>query len=211
MQHIVFSEAGHDHLNEDCARAQFHPYNAGALICVLADGQGGQFGGAAAARAVVQRCFELALSHAPAELLGRQTWRAIVRAADEAVESERDAGYTTLIGLCATDSQICGASCGDSAAIQIENQGFIELTAAQRKNPPVGSGAATPVTFAAPRLATSPLLLMSDGVWKFVGFERVAREAHGQAGADLVMQLRELQLAGNGGKLPDDFSLIAVW
>ena len=210
MRHFVHSEAGHNHLNEDCARAQFHPYNAGALICVLADGQGGQFGGGVAARVAVQRCFDLALAHAPAELLERQTWREITLAADQTVESQNDAGFTTLIGLCATGSQVCGASIGDSAALQIETQ-IVELTAAQRKNPPVGSGAATPITFAAPRLANSPLLLMSDGVWKFVGFERIAQMARGHAGADLATKLRELQLAGNGGKLPDDFSLIAVW
>ena len=30
-------------------------------------------------------------------------------------------------------------------------------------------------------------------------------------GAELVWQLRDLQLAANGGQLPDDFSIIAIW
>lgn len=213
MQYLVFSEAGHNHVNEDFVRAQSHPYNdnAGALICVLADGQGGQFGGAMAARVAVQQCFELALARSPAELLERQTWREILHRADETVEANGDAGFTTLIGLCLTESLVCGASCGDSAALLIESESFVELTVAQRKNPPVGSGAATPMTFESKRAACSPLLLMSDGVWKFVGFERIAQTAWLHRGTELVWQLRELQLAGNAGKLPDDFSLIAVW
>ena len=211
MRHFVFSEAGHNHDNEDCARAQFHPQDKGLLIGVLADGQGGQFGGGVAARLAVQKCFELALAHSPAQLLERQTWREILQRADEAVESDNEAGFTTLIGLCATDSWVCGASCGDGAALLIQGEDYIELTASQRKNPPVGSGGATPITFAAHRVATSPLLLMSDGVWKFVGFERIVTAAERYSGTDLISELRELQLAGNGGKLPDDFSVVAVW
>ena len=211
MQHLVFSEAGHNHRNEDCTRAQFHPYKRGALIAVLADGHGGQFGGGAAARVAVQKCFELALARSPAELLERQVWREILQSADVTVEAESDAGFTTLIGLCATNAQVCGASCGDSAALLIQDEDFVELTAAQRKNPPVGSGSAMPIPFSAARLATAPLLLLSDGAWKGVGFERIARTAWLHSGADLVMELRDLQLAGNGGKLPDDFSIIAAW
>lgn len=66
------------------------------------------------------------------------------------------------------------------------------------------------MTFESKRAAGSPLLLMSDGVWKFVGFERIAQAAWLHRGAELFWQLRELQLAGNAGKLPDDFSIIAV-
>ena len=210
MRHLVHSEAGHNHRNEDCARAELHPYNEGALIAVLADGQGGQFGGGAAARRAVQTCFELALAHSPNELLERQTWRDILQRADAAVEADGDAGFTTLIGLCATKTQICGASCGDGAALLLAGESYVELTASQRKNPPVGAGNATPIPFAVARLANSPLLLMSDGVWKFVGFDLIAQMAHLHSGAALIAHLRDLQLAGNGGKLPDDFSIVVA-
>lgn len=211
MRHLVYSEAGHNHLNEDCVRAHFRPYNAGLLVGVLADGQGGQFGGGVAARLAVQNCFNRALACSPAELLERAKWREILQHADASVEAESEAGFTTLIGLCATPIQICGASCGDSAALVIDSEDCLELTAMQRKNPPVGSGGATPITFDMERPAGAPLLLMSDGVWKFVGFDRIAATARECAGADLILQLREWQLAGNAGKLPDDFSLLAVW
>ena len=186
-------------------------YKGDALICVLADGQGGQFGGGVAAHLAVQKCLELAVACAPEELMERAKWREIIQSADATVENHPDAGFTTLIGLCVTPSRICGASCGDSAALLIEAQSFIELTARQRKNPPIGSGAATPLTFEAALLSDSPLLLMSDGVWKFVGFDRIAATSRAHQGVDLITQLRGLQLSGNRGKLPDDFSVIAVW
>ena len=211
MQYFVHSEAGHAHLNEDCARAQIHPHDKDALICILADGQGGQFGGGPAARVAVQKCLDLALNYAPAQLLERQIWREILRGADEAVEENNDAGFTTLIGLCVTPSRVCGASCGDSAALLVEADNYGELTIMQRKNPPTGSGRATPSAFDAERTPNAPLLMMSDGVWKFVGFERIAALANSYRDVELVWQLRELQLSGNGGKLPDDFSIIAVW
>ncbi len=210
MQHFVHSEAGHNHTNEDCVRAEFHPYDGGTLIGVLADGQGGQFGGGTAAHLATKHCLELALARSPAELLKCETWREILQVADVTVESDGAAGFTTLIGLCVTPSQVCGASCGDGAALLIESAGFIELTANQRKNPPIGSGGATPTTFDARRSPDSSLLMMSDGVWKFVGFDRIVQAARVSAGIDLALQLRELQLSGNGGKLPDDFSIIAV-
>lgn len=159
MQHFVYSEAGHDHINEDCAHAQSHPYGKDALICVLADGQGDQFGGGAAARGAVQKCLELAFARASTELWQERTWVEIVRAADVAVEADSDAGFTTLIALCATDAQVCGASCGDGATWLVEADGAAELTAAQRKNPPAGSGGARPIAFAASRSADTTLLL----------------------------------------------------
>lgn len=222
MQYLSHSEAGHAHLNEDCVAVTRHPRDADgdadgdadALICVLADGQGGQFGGGVAARAAVEQCLSLASSHGAGQLLERAVWRAILSRADEAVERQSDAGFTTLIGLCVTPTQICGASCGDSAALLIEGGQFVELTGLQRKNPPVGSGVAMPATFGMARSAGSTLLLMSDGVWKFVGFDVIAAVARAQtreqSGADLVWELRALQLSGNGAKLPDDFSVIVA-
>ena len=135
-----------------------------ALICVLADGQGGQFGGGVASRLAVQSCLNLAAQIEVDALLQRATWRGITSQTDAIVEQEVDAGFTTLIGLCVTQTQICGASCGDSAALLIEAEAFDELTAAQRKNPPLGSGGAVPVTFQADNAPDSQLML--DVRWR---------------------------------------------
>ena len=75
-----------------------------------------------------------------------------------------------------------------------------ELSENQRKSPPVGSGSATPIAFGAPRASASQLLLMSDGVWKFVGFDAICAAARAQRGANLIWQLRQLQLGGNDAK-----------
>ncbi len=213
MRYLAHSEPGHDHANEDCVAVRRHLHDAEALICVLADGQGGQFGGGAASRAAVAKCLELASVRSVEELLERATWREIVTEVDEAVEQQADAGFATLIGLCVTPTVICGASCGDSAAVLVSGENFAELTAKQRKNPPLGSGAAQAIPFQKNGIADSTLLLISDGVWKFVGFDRIAasaREWAGQELQELVAELRELQLEASGGKLPDDFSIIAV-
>ncbi len=210
MQHISHSEAGHEHVNEDAVAAKRHPRDENALICVLADGQGGQFGGGVAARLAVETCLNLALKREVEELLQNETWSKILCHTDEIVEADANAGFTTLIGLCVTPTRVCGASCGDSAALLIDAENLIELSENQRKNPPIGSGSATPVSFLSPRVPASQLSLMSDGVWKFVGFEAIRVMARQQRGANLVFDLRQLQLDGNNGKLTDDFSLIVV-
>ena len=209
MQYISHSEAGDSHRNEDALAVERHSRAGNALVCVLADGQGGQFGGGVAARLAVETCLNLALNREVEELLRNETWREILHYVDEIVEADANAGFTALIGLFVTPSQICGASCGDSAALLIDEK-MSELSENQRKNPPVGSGNATPVSFLSPRAPDSQVLLMSDGVWKFIGFEAISAAARAQRGANLVAELRQLQLDGNNGKLPDDFSIIIV-
>ena len=86
----------------------------------------------------------------------------------------------------------------------------IELSENQRKNPPLGSGRASAVAFEAERAPASQLLILSDGVWKFTGFEAIVAAARQMRGLDLVFELRGAQLDGNNGKLPDDFSIIVV-
>lgn len=211
MRHISHSEAGFDHINEDALAVVRHPRAHDSLICVLADGQGGQFGGGAAAQLAVRTCAKLAAEHEAAELLQNTTWREILRRVDETVEATAEAGFTTLIGLCVTPGQICGASCGDSAALLVDAENMVELSANQRKNPPLGSGRATPVAFAAPNSPDAQILSLSDGVWKFVGFEAIRAAAGSERGIDLVLQLRQLQLEANNGKLPDDFSIIVAF
>ena len=84
-----------------------------------------------------------------------------------------------------------------------------ELTANQIKNPPVGSAAAVFTPFAGRLERPWTVLAMSDGVWKYVGWERVraiqrnnpellagdkgARKAH----ALYVRQI--LEMAGSDG------------
>ena len=178
--HWVHSEAGHDHINEDVVLVRPHPEDARAILCCLADGQGGQFGGAMAARAAVEESRTAAFSFPAKELFDEASWYAVVSAADEAVCEDDAAGFTTLVSLCISEHTVCGASCGDSGAILLQGGQVTLLTENQRKTPPVGSSAAHPIAFSA-RLAPGwKLLVISDGVWKYVGWETITRVAAAQ-------------------------------
>jgi len=106
-------------------------------------------------------------------------WYAVVGAADEAVCEDDAAGYCTLVSLAVSDGEVWGASCGDSGALLVSGGREFLLTEDQRKNPPVGSSAARPVTFSAAR----------------------------HQGRELVAALRGAAWDANGGRLPDDFSV----
>ena len=209
MQYFTHSEAGHHHRNEDTVAVQPHPRDASTLLCVLADGQGGRFGGAAASQTAVQKCLEFAAEYSVQQLLDHSSWYEILSGADEAVSEHPDAGFTTLIALCIADGKVCGVSCGDSAALLASNSDYEVLTERQRKNPPVGSSAAFPTAFTA-KFRSSTLLIMSDGVWRFVGNDAIAELCRAKQGQELILALRQLQLDQNGGELPDDFSIILV-
>jgi serine/threonine protein phosphatase PrpC len=207
IYHWVHTEAGRDHINEDAVLVRPHPEDGRAVLCCLADGQGGQVGGAIAAQVAVTESIRVASSFPLKALLDETSWYGIVSAADEAVCEDDAAGYTTLISLCLSKTQVCGASCGDSGALLLNGGREWVLTESQRKNPPVGSSAASPVAFSARLQPGWKLLLMSDGVWRYIGWEIVIQLAAMQDGETLITSLREAALNANGGKLDDDFSV----
>lgn len=210
MWHVIYSEAGYEHANEDAAHVRIYSDDAHVLLCSLADGQGGQAGGGVAARIAVRESLDAALAFSVEELWQPATWYGIVSAADEAVAEEDEAGFATLITLCVTGNKLCGASCGDSAALLIDGERELWLTEDQRKNPPLGSSATRPVAFFAELAASWKLLVLSDGVWNYVDWDGVARLAQQKQGEELIAALRQAVLQTNGGKLPDDFTAVLV-
>src|SRR5579872_4810490 len=89
---------GHAH-NEDACDVRSHSLDADCVLCVLADGQGGRAGGAAAAQLACRASVEQASRLSPARLLLPHTWSGILKAADEAVAADPEAGFTTLVAL----------------------------------------------------------------------------------------------------------------
>lgn len=188
-----------------------HPDATDCWICVIADGQGGQAGGAKAAQLACQRCRDLALRSAPPGLQAAETWTEILHAADTAVTDDPMAGYTTLVGLSVWQGFVCGASNGDSAAVLLHpGSRPLNLTQHQDKNPPIGSRVASIVPFAARLSRPWTLLAMTDGVWKYVGWDEMLKVAEATPAdnlAPLLLSRARLELSG---RLQDDFTLIVL-
>ena len=210
MNVFSHSEPGGHETNEDAIRVTRYADDPITLICALSDGQGGQAGGALAAQTAVDSCLEKTQTYSLNELLNPATWQAIGEAVDRNVSLKPDAGYTTFIGLALVESFVIGISCGDSAVALLLHDKFVQLTERQHKNPPIGSGAARLAPFSARLSEPWKLLLMSDGVWKYTGWEAIVERYRREGGQALISSLRDVAAFNNGGRLFDDFSLILI-
>ena len=207
VQAFVYSEAGGKLKNEDAVSVQQYPADGRVWICALADGQGGQFGGERAAQLAVEVSLKTATTSQLKQLSESQFWEHVAETTDKSVSDNEDAGYTTLVICCINIDSVLGVSSGDSAAIILNKDGAIALTENQIKNPPVGSGAARFVSFHAKLKTDWKLLVVSDGVWKYIGWELLTKVASENQGDELISSLRELAAKSNGGRLADDFSI----
>ncbi len=208
---LVYSEAGDNHVNEDVVQVCPNPGSADLVLCSLADGQGGRSGGGRAAEIAVRGSLEAAISFSVDDLRQPAPWYSIISAADDAVGEDDDAGFCTLISLGISKQKVCGASCGDSGALVLSGGPEILLTENQRKNPPVGSGAAHPTAFEARLKPDWKLLVVSDGVWNYVGWEQVGSIATQNQGERTIAALRQAARDANAGKLLDDFSVALIY
>jgi PPM family protein phosphatase len=205
-----YTEQGYGHVNEDAIAALRHPTDSSVLMCALADGQGGRSGAGAAAQNAVRLCLEFAVTYSPGNLADPLTWVSICEATDRKVSTFPEAGYTTLIGLTVAPTFVAGASSGDSAVALLHGDRFAVLTERQQKNPPLGSGACRPTPLSAQLSEPWKLLVVSDGVWKFVGWERMTRLMRSDAGDALVALLRDAAVESSAGRLVDDFSALVI-
>ena len=209
-QLFTFTEAGGHPANEDAFVAAPHPADPGCWVVCLADGQGGRAGGARAARLACDTAAALALAADPVRLNDSAVWTNYLSAAADAVAADPEAGFTTLIGLAVTSQYVVGAAVGDSAAILWSHGRVADLTARQFKNPPVGSGDATVIPFGADVARPWRLLAMTDGVWKYAGWD-VVRSAVGRlAGDDLLAALQTVARLPGSGTFPDDFTTVLL-
>ena len=210
MKVFSHSELGGHLTNEDAMGAFHYADDPPTLICALSDGQGGQSGGALAARIAVDSCLEKARTYSLKKLLNPYTWQDIGEAVDRNVSLDLEAGYATFIGLALIPSFVIGISCGDSAVALLLGDRFVQLTENQHKNPPIGSGAARLTPFSAGLNGSWKLLIMSDGVWKFAGWEAIVERCRSESDEALISSLREVAVSNTGGRLLDDFSVILI-
>jgi serine/threonine protein phosphatase PrpC len=208
---VSFSGTGAGHeKNEDAFEVRSHPGNEHSWLCTLADGQGGQRGGQRAAEVACSTAMNMALALAPTKLLNQASWTTILRTADNAVAADPDAGFTTLIGLCLVDNELCGASSGDSGVLLVDAGGINELTSKQAKNPPVGSECAVFVPFAAQLVSPWMVMVMSDGVWKYIGWDQLRDCATRMRGQPLLDCLQEKARLRGSKRFQDDFTIVVL-
>jgi hypothetical protein len=201
------SEPGGGSPNEDAFEVGAHPRDPGCTLVAVADGQGGRAGGALAARGACRIFLGAASRLVPEELLDQRAWDELLRGVDEALLRERRAGLTTLVALCMVQGKLRGSSCGDSAAVLVTaSRDAVILTERQRKNPPVGSGSARFAGFAAELRPPWTVMAMTDGVWKYAGWEKVIAAAALDSPEETVAALREAAALPTGA-LQDDFTL----
>jgi len=201
-----YTEPGYGHINEDAIAALRHPTDSTLLISALADGQGGRPGGGEAAKNAVRLCLENATTYSPGKLVDPYIWVSICEAVDQQVCGFPEAGFTTLIGLTVGPAFVAGASSGDSAVVLLLGDQFIVLTERQQKNPPVGSGGCRPTPLSAHLSEPWKLLVVSDGVWRYIGWERMAGLMRSDDGDVLLSRLRDTAVESTNERLADDFS-----
>ena len=165
----------------------------GCTVIILADGAGGQSGGAAAADVL---CRSLATT------TDAEAWPRWLSAHD------RLPGLAAAVVLSIADDRfIRGASVGDCEAWYFSNGRAVELTAQQRRKPLLGEGRAQPVPFSLRATTTGTLVVASDGLWKYMKQSRIVTAASLRplhvAAANLVDGVRL-----PSGALQDDVAIV---
>jgi hypothetical protein len=204
------SRQGDHRANEDAYLVRTHPGRADGLLVAVADGQGGRAGGGPAARRACEASVAAAVEVPFEELLKPGTWPGLLRRADDAVAADPEAGFTTLVAFALSREALCGGSCGDSAALAATGEKAPQiLTSRQHKDPPVGCGGAVFVPFAVRLIRPWTVLALTDGVWKYAGWEAVLASVSLPA-EEIVGALLDRALLPGSGKLPDDFTLVVI-
>jgi serine/threonine protein phosphatase PrpC len=144
---------------------------ASSSVFVVADGAGGVAGGAAAAdvlcKAVVEQCGR-----------GRVAdWSEWLAQLDRSMAASRTTGLAAaVVAEVADGGVVTGASVGDCEAWAFAGGAPIDLTSGQVRKPLLGEGRALPVAFEA-RIGLGTLLMATDGLWKYMSRDRIAKAA----------------------------------
>jgi PPM family protein phosphatase len=204
-----FSAAGGHPVNEDAFEVGPHPMDPECWTCLVADGQGGREGGGEAAREACRSAGAIAMSIAPRKLRDGKTWTKILKQADEKVSLTEQAGFAAFLGMAFDETGVWGASNGDCAVLAVSSSGAaVELTRDQIKNPPLGSGAAAITPFKMNMGGEWMLLAMTDGVWKYAGWDAIIAHISRHRGRELLDEILRSARAGGGNGLQDDFTLV---
>lgn len=212
IRHVCWSGPGGHVENQDaflvgCQRGDPEE----RLACAVADGQGGRSGAARAAQVACQTFMDQAEACDSALLIAPANWLTWLLMVDEAVRTDPTAGYCAFVALAVSETQVVGASCGDCAALAYSaGRKPAVLTDRQSKNPPVGSGMARFTPFALSLTPPWTVLLCSDGVWKYGGWDALMALDPLQPGEEIIASLRQRATLPRTGELQDDFTLVVL-
>jgi PPM family protein phosphatase len=176
------------------------------VLLAVADGAGGQSGGAAAAQCIVDRAAER--FRQPGEVNDPVLWVAWMRDLDRDIEADRGLGESTAVVCLVEDGQfLCGCSVGDSEGLLITPDAVVDLTRGQKRKPLIGSGRAQPQGFFV-RRTVGTLLLGTDGLFKYATRDRITDVVRRESFAELLDRLVAAVRLPSGA-LQDDVGLVA--
>lgn len=196
--------------NQDALVVERHPKDPRMLLVAVADGQGGQPGAKAAAQQACHLVVQAATECRPGSLLWAGKWKRLLCRTDKALRADADAGFTTLIAFAVLQRRLCGAASGDSALMAVTRRDVQILTKGQMKIPPVGSGRASAFAFKFRLDPPWTILAMTDGVWKFAGWDRIWDKALESCNPDSMIESLRGAAAHSVGSLQDDFTLVVI-
>ncbi|WNG37908.1 SpoIIE family protein phosphatase [Archangium violaceum] len=176
-------------------RAALFEYEEG-VVAVVADGAGGTGRGAEAAQGVIDAVRRLGWSSST------QTWVELLGRLNHSLSPAQ----TTAVIVAVGPTALTGASVGDSEAWWFDGAAEYALTKEQRRKPLLGSGEAMPVGFFHEARGAGRLVLGSDGLWKYVRWERVL-EALQNPPQEAARRLLE-SVRYPSGVLPDDVAVV---
>ena len=178
-----------------------------AMVIVVADGAGGIPGGDVAADAVARGVAD-AIENKPETFLRAEGLVALLCRLDDDIERMPMAGETTAVVVVVTEHGVFGASCGDSGSWLVEEVGYDDLTADQRRTLRLGSGRTKPAPFVRAGI-DGTLVVASDGLFNFARPEAICLNARGislsAAACGLVASVRTER-----GDLMDDVAVAVV-
>jgi serine/threonine protein phosphatase PrpC len=172
------------------------------LVLVVADGAGGQSGGAEAAVTAVEQ-----VRRSARELISPEACVQVLQRIDQQIANARQAGETTCALAIATATRVLGASVGDSGAWLLTGAGYLNLTEAQSRKPFLGTGVATVVPFDKAVEGPARLLLASDGLLKYASADRIIGALRTDGIETAASQLVAL-VRYPSGSYPDDVTVI---
>jgi hypothetical protein len=196
--------------NQDALVVLQHPREPQMLLVAIADGQGGQPGGKAASQQACQTIVQAAAECRPMSLRWKGKWKRLLVKTDQTLRADSDAGFTTLIAFAIIGRKLYGAASGDSALMAVTASNVLVLTKGQMKNPPVGSGSAIPFGFKCSLSPRWTILAMTDGVWKFSGWDQIREKALELSNPESIIESILKAAAHSTGSLQDDFTLLVL-